>query len=115
MKVPVSPACFGSSCVVLLTLVGLAPSPLPASPGEVKSHQKISDTAGAFTGTLNDDDFFGTSVASLGDLDGDGFGEPSATTTGQPTAKSTTADHRSRHLRRMGLRCGFPPRRSRPP
>ncbi len=43
--------------------------------GTVKSHQKISDTEGGFTGTLDDGDFFGTSVASLGDLDGDGVGE----------------------------------------
>ncbi len=40
--------------------------------GTVKSHQKISDTEGGFTGTLNDSDRFGRSVASLGDLDGDG-------------------------------------------
>ncbi|MCH7975043.1 MAG: FG-GAP repeat protein [Bacteroidetes bacterium] len=41
--------------------------------GTVKSHQKISDTAGGFTGTLDDDDGFGLSVAALGDLDGDGI------------------------------------------
>ena len=40
--------------------------------GTVKSHQKISDTEGGFTGTLNDGDNFGISVADLGDLDGDG-------------------------------------------
>ncbi|MBW2381981.1 MAG: FG-GAP repeat protein [Deltaproteobacteria bacterium] len=40
--------------------------------GMVKSHQKISDTAGGFTGALDDHDFFGESMASLGDLDGDG-------------------------------------------
>ncbi|MCH8345268.1 MAG: FG-GAP repeat protein [Planctomycetes bacterium] len=39
--------------------------------GTVKSHQKISDTQGGFTGTLDDDGYFGNSVASLGDLDGD--------------------------------------------
>ncbi|MCH8824963.1 MAG: FG-GAP repeat protein, partial [Planctomycetes bacterium] len=43
--------------------------------GTVKSHQKISDTEGGFTGILNDLDFFGVSVASLGDLDGDGVGD----------------------------------------
>ena len=43
--------------------------------GTVKSHQKISDTQGAFTGTLDDFDWFGISVASLGDLDGDGVGD----------------------------------------
>jgi hypothetical protein len=40
--------------------------------GTVKSHQKISDTQGNFTGHLDDYDDFGISVASLGDLDGDG-------------------------------------------
>ena len=40
--------------------------------GTVKSHQKISSTEGGFTGTLNDSDLFGASVALLGDLDGDG-------------------------------------------
>ena len=40
--------------------------------GTVKSHQKISDTEGGFTGTLDDIDAFGGSPASLGDLDGDG-------------------------------------------
>ena len=43
--------------------------------GTVKSHQKISDTEGGFTGTLDDGDQFGYSVASLGDLDGDGVGD----------------------------------------
>ena len=43
--------------------------------GTVKSHQKISDTQGGFTGILDDEDFFGWSVASLGDLDGDGVGD----------------------------------------
>ena len=40
--------------------------------GTVKAHQKISDTAGGFTGAITDGDYFGSSVASLGDLDGDG-------------------------------------------
>ncbi|MDX1410996.1 MAG: integrin alpha [Nitrospirales bacterium] len=42
------------------------------SSGTVKNHQKISATAGGFTGTLDDGDAFGISVAILGDLDGDG-------------------------------------------
>ena len=45
------------------------------SPGTVPSHQKISDTQGGFTGTLADNDRSGYSVASLGDLDGDGVGD----------------------------------------
>ncbi len=50
--------------------------------GTVKSHQKISDTEGGFTGTLDDNDWFGTSVASLGDLDGDGVGDLAVGATG---------------------------------
>ncbi len=43
--------------------------------GTVKSHQKISDTAGGFTGMLDIGDSFGFSLVSLGDLDGDGVGD----------------------------------------
>jgi len=39
--------------------------------GTVKSHQKISAVEGGFTGVLDDVDFFGRSVSSIGDLDGD--------------------------------------------
>ena len=41
------------------------------SNGTVKSHQKISDVTGGFNGTLNNGDFFGCSVSSIGDIDGD--------------------------------------------
>ncbi len=40
--------------------------------GTVKTEQKISSTSSGFVGPLVDDDNFGKSVASLGDLDGDG-------------------------------------------
>ncbi|MCH8344570.1 MAG: FG-GAP repeat protein [Planctomycetes bacterium] len=43
--------------------------------GTVKSHQKISDTEGNFTGILDNNDQFGASLASLADLDGDGVGD----------------------------------------
>ncbi|MHC4690272.1 MAG: integrin alpha [Planctomycetota bacterium] len=43
------------------------------SDGTVKSHQKISDTQGDFTGSLDDYDRFGVSVARLGDFDSDGI------------------------------------------
>ncbi len=43
-----------------------------APDGTVTSHVKISDTAGGFTGDLDDGDQFGISTANLGDLDGDG-------------------------------------------
>jgi hypothetical protein len=36
--------------------------------GMVKSHQKISDTKGNFQGVLDDSDYFGISVAALGDV-----------------------------------------------
>ncbi|MDJ0962137.1 MAG: DUF2341 domain-containing protein, partial [Acidimicrobiia bacterium] len=42
------------------------------SNGTVKGFQKISDTAGNFTATLDDYDVFGTDIGALGDLDGDG-------------------------------------------
>ncbi len=44
-----------------------------AQPGNVLSHQKISSTQGNFQGPLFDGDQFGSSVASIGDLDGDGI------------------------------------------
>jgi len=60
---------FGIMVVIMcLAVVGTT----QAQTGTVRSHQKISDTEGNFTGTLHDSDSFGTSVASLGDLDGDG-------------------------------------------
>ena len=40
--------------------------------GTIKTYQKISDTSGSFSGTLINDDYWGASVAALGDLDGDG-------------------------------------------
>ncbi len=41
--------------------------------GTVKTSQKISNTQGNFQETLDGDDYFGNSVASIGDLDGDGI------------------------------------------
>ncbi len=42
------------------------------SNGTVKAHQKISETQGGFGGNLLNTDEFGTSLANLGDLNGDG-------------------------------------------
>ncbi len=44
-----------------------------AADGTVSSFQKISDTEGGFAGTLADGDYFGSSVAGIGDLDADGI------------------------------------------
>jgi len=44
-----------------------------ANNGSVLAEQKISDTDGSFEGTLQDGDFFGSSVAGIGDLDADGI------------------------------------------
>jgi hypothetical protein len=43
--------------------------------GKVRLYQKISDTAGGFSGALNDGDQFGSALASIGDLDGDGIAD----------------------------------------
>lgn len=40
--------------------------------GTVKAKQKISSVHGGFSGTLKNEDWFGSSVAGIGDLDGDG-------------------------------------------
>lgn len=40
--------------------------------GSVSGHQKISDTAGGFDGMIENEDYFGGHVASVGDLDGNG-------------------------------------------
>ena len=44
-----------------------------AANGTVNNFQKLSDTSGGFAGTLQDSDFFGSSIAGIGDLDADGF------------------------------------------
>ena len=41
--------------------------------GTVKSHQKINNIEGNFTGTLDPEDEFGSSVAAIGDLNEDGI------------------------------------------
>jgi hypothetical protein len=41
--------------------------------GTIFSFQKLSDSSGEFAGSLRDGDFFGSSVAGIGDLDADGI------------------------------------------
>ena len=42
-----------------------------AENGTIFSFQKVSDSSGEFAGTLRDGDFFGSSIAGIGDLDAD--------------------------------------------
>ena len=44
-----------------------------AANGTVNNVKKVSDTSGDFIGTLQDGDFFGSSIAGIGDLDADGI------------------------------------------
>ena len=60
-----------AAAVAVLSVVVWTPR-LWAAPGNVLSEQKISDTSGGFPGILADGDFFGSSVAPIGDLDGNG-------------------------------------------
>lgn len=60
---------------VFALMAFMAAGPALAQPGTVLSHEKISDSEGGSFGFLDDDDCFGRAVASLGDLDGDGFGD----------------------------------------
>ncbi|MEM7297307.1 MAG: FG-GAP-like repeat-containing protein, partial [Bacteroidota bacterium] len=45
------------------------------SDGTVNTEQKISDSEGGFSNLLNNNDFFGSAVATLSDLDGNGIAE----------------------------------------
>ncbi len=65
-----------AACLVLSILLIVATAEnASAQPGSVLSHQKISDTQGGFTGTIDNSDWFGFSVVALGDLDDDGVGD----------------------------------------
>lgn len=41
--------------------------------GKVKSQKRIASNSGGFNGVIGENDRFGTSVTSLGDIDGDGY------------------------------------------
>ena len=68
---PIWPGAWALTAALVLAVA----QPAAAQPGWVLSHQKISDTQGGFTGTLDDGDRFGDSVALLGDHNGDGVGD----------------------------------------
>jgi hypothetical protein len=57
--------------LVMMAVLWLLSINAQAQIGTVLDHQKISDTEGNFTGVLNNSDYFGVALASLGDLDGD--------------------------------------------
>jgi hypothetical protein len=59
------------SCLAIASAVVVAREGRGQTPGAVRSHQKISELCGGFSGGP-DVEAFGGSVASLGDLDGDG-------------------------------------------
>ena len=66
------PGSVRSALPLLLIFLLLAPASASAQPGSVLSHQKVSDLAGNFVGTLDNADLFGSAVTGLGDIDGDG-------------------------------------------
>ncbi|MCH8880668.1 MAG: VCBS repeat-containing protein, partial [Planctomycetes bacterium] len=78
-------------CITLVQALS-AVAPAQAQPGMVLSHQKISDTEGGFTGILDDLDWFGTSVAALGDLDGDGVGDLAVGAPGNDSGRPDECD-----------------------
>jgi hypothetical protein len=63
-----------SSGLALVAFAALVLSSSSAA-AQVAGFQKISSTQGGFTGGLDDGDGFGSGLASLGDLDGDGIGD----------------------------------------
>jgi len=70
---------FGTYACVILTaatlLFAVPAAPVLAAAGEVLDQSKISDLQGGFLGGLDDADRFGTAVACLGDLDGNGVAD----------------------------------------
>jgi hypothetical protein len=56
-----------SICTAILCLL-----PALTTQAQVKSHQKINDAEGGFTGSLSNSDAFGSAVTQLGDLNDDG-------------------------------------------
>ena len=66
------PGAFARVSLSLVLLALCSAAVRTQSPGEIVAEQKISETAGGFTGDLGPFDNFGTSIASLGDLNGDG-------------------------------------------
>ena len=76
---------FGCFAVLVLFFVAVSTQ---AQVGTVIDFQKISDTAGGFTGVLDDEDSFGFSVESIGDLDGDGIDDMAVGAPGDDDGKT---------------------------
>jgi hypothetical protein len=75
LRRPGCPRCtapFTTLLSLLLAAVLFLSQQATAQPGTVLAEQKISDTEGDFGGVLDDNDWFGRYVATLGDVDGDG-------------------------------------------
>lgn len=62
---------WGWAAFLMGTLLVAAALP-SATLAQIQDQQKIGDGVGGFTGTIEDDDQFGSATASLGDLNGDG-------------------------------------------
>ena len=62
--------------------------------GTVKNYQKISSTFGNFSGVLNNNDRFGTSLSSFGDFDGNGVVDLLVGADGDDDARSGTGTQR---------------------
>jgi len=71
MQAPRSVRLLGASVSFSLALTAI----LSAQGGPILSEQKISSTVGGFGSGLDDNDYFGCSCASIGDLNGDGVGD----------------------------------------
>ena len=72
------PSILTSALVVLgmtLTAAHAAAQVQGHMPGDVLDQHKISDTVGGFPAGLENNDELGFSMATLGDIDGDGFGD----------------------------------------
>src|SRR5574341_1037255 len=68
--------------LALPAVLALLPGRPDAQVGSVLRAQKINEFNGGFTGPLHHDDYFGWSLAPLGDLDGDGLADLAVKTEG---------------------------------
>ncbi len=74
-KIASAYSCWTAGRVVAIAFACVWASLAGAAPGEVTGAVEIHTGAGGFVGPAGNADFFGTALASLGDLDGDGVEE----------------------------------------